>query len=218
MIFNFTKRTVSETASFNMKHLGLFVIGLILSISVAAQNKYTANGWYITKNGDTIYGYLKIKESMYLIAQNAEGKRKSLTPSKVKQVRIGHSTYVPMYLKEFDKKRFVTLRIKGKCSLYVYEDATRALYAPAMGVGPALIAAGTDASFYAHNSGAYLKFENDENYYSVPLNRKPFNKFICHHFSKNQEIISRLDEEWKEMIPFLAELIMEYNKIERGEV
>lgn len=195
-----------------MKHLNLMLIGLLMTISVAAQDKYPYNGWYITKAGDTIHGNLKVKESMYLIVRNSKGKKKSLTPSKVKEVRIGKSTYVPMFLKEFDKKRFVTLRIKGKCSLYVYEDALNASYAPGMGVIPTMIAAGTDASFYAHNSGAYLKFENDENYYSVPLYRKPFNKFINYHFSDNHEIISRLDEEWKEMIPFLAELILYYNK------
>lgn len=202
-----------------MKYLVFVIVWLAYVMPLKAQGKYAPNGWYITKAGDTIHGSLRIKDSMYLIARNAKGKKKSLTPSRVKEVRIGSSTYVPMYLKEFDKLRFVSLRIKGKCSLYVFEDALKTSYPPGIGVIPAMVIAGTEASFRVNNSGAYLKFENDEKYYSVPLYRKQFNKFIIYYFSDNQEILSRLDEEWDEMIPFLAGLILDFNKqIENQEM
>ena len=198
-----------------MKYLAFVIVWLAYVMPLKAQEKYAPNGWYITKAGDTIHGSLRIKDSMYLIARNAKGKKKSITPSRVKEVRIGSSTYVPMYLKEFDKLRFVSLRIKGKCSLYVFEDALKTPYTPVMGVIPAMM----EWNFHAHNSGAYIKFENDEKYYSVPSYRKQFNKFIIYYFSDNQEILSRLNEEWDEMIPFLAGLILDFNKqIENQEM
>ncbi len=165
---------------------------MLLSIDqVFAQKKFVPNGYYISKAGDTVYGYLRNKESMYLVVKMENGKRKQFTPSKIQGFNIAGKEYIPLFLREFDTKRFMVVRVKGYCSLYAYEDVDKYSTYGMMG----LVGGAIEGSFKAHNSGLYIKKDKDENYYSVPSTNRLIRKFLNEHFGENTSLIESLGED-----------------------
>ena len=179
---------------------------ILLSDQAFAKKPIKPNGYYITKSGDTIHGYLKNKESMYLIVKTVDGKRKKFTPSKINGFNLAGREYVPMYLKEFKTKRFMAVKVKGYCTLYAYEHIDKYSIYPMGGVVGAMVEGG----FKADNSGLYIKKADDENYYSVPHAYKPLRKFLIRHFEDNTELISNLEKVVK--VENVESLVIAYNK------
>jgi hypothetical protein len=187
--------------------LNLFLI-LFFSLPAFCQKSYEENGYFITLKGDTIHGYLYNKESMYLIYKNEKGKRKQFTPSKIKGFRINDKDYIPLYLKEFDSKRFMAIKEKGYYTLLQYEDVAK--YGPQPFMGGAAFGA-VQGSFQARNSGYYLKKADDENYYSVPSKKKLLISFLNIYFADDPPILEPVPED-KSPIDSIELIVRSYNE------
>lgn len=177
-----------------------------LSEHTSAKKPIIPNGYYISRSGDTIYGHLRIKESMYLIVRTIDGKRKKFTPSKIKGFKLAWREYIPLHLEEFNTKRFMAVKVNGYCSLYSYEDVAKYSLNGMAGIAGAAV----EGSFKAHNSGFYIKKDDDENYYSVPSADKLLKKFLIKHFGDNTEFISNLEN--KDLIDNIESMVVNYNK------
>jgi len=190
-----------------MKILSVIILMLMFFLSdlVSAKKPFIVNGYYISKSGDTIHGFLRNKDSMYLLVRTENGKKKKFTPSKIKGFYLAGQAYIPLHLKEFNTNRFMAVRVKGYCSLYAYVHVDK--YSM-NGMG-GMVGAAVEGSFKAHNSGLYIKKEDDENYYSVPASKKLLEKFLFTHFGDYPDLFSNLDS--KERLDHLEKMIVDYN-------
>lgn len=192
--------------------LNFFLI-ILFSFPAISQKSYTVNGYFITLKGDTVHGYLYNKECMYLIYKNEKGKRKQFSPSKIKGFRINDKDYIPLYLKEFNTKRYMAVRERGYYTLVYFEDIAN-YGRSTMGIGGiagAGIAGASIGALKAHNSGYYLKKSNDENYYSIPYKQKLLMQFLQTHFADDPIILKTASEE-KSSIDSIEFIVKSYNE------
>jgi hypothetical protein len=190
-----------------------FFLLILFSCPVFSQKSYQENGYFITLQGDTVHGYLYNKESMYLIYKNEKGKRKQFTPSKIKGFRINDKDYIPLYLKEFNTKRYMVVMERGYYTLVYFEDIDK--YGNgSMGMGGiagAGLAGASMGALKAHNSGYYLKKSNDDNYYSIPYKQKLLIRFLQTHFADDSSIIEGASIE-KSSIDSIEFIVKSYNE------
>jgi len=179
---------------------------ILVSNPASAEKPIRPNGYYISRSGDTIHGYLRNKDSMYLIVTSENGKRKKFTPSKIRGFNLAGREYIPLHLKEFNTNRFMAVKVKGYCTLYAYEHVDKFSLNGMAGVAGAAVEGG----FKANNSGLYLKKEGDDNYYSIPAAIKPLTKFLINHFGGHTKLISTFEK--KDLFENVENLVIAYNK------
>lgn len=170
-----------------MKSIALLILGCILLLSSGSQaqeepSKYPVNGYLITLSGDTLFGNLKDKEQMYLHYRDSSGKKKVYTPSKIRSYSLNNQEYIPLYLENIDKKRFVAVIITGEHNLYLYNDGS----IPGMvvetafiaGIATAVVGGLAESSFNIHNSGFYITKPGSDKLYSIPSTDRLITEFF----------------------------------------
>ncbi|MCF8372356.1 MAG: hypothetical protein K9H64_12080 [Bacteroidales bacterium] len=171
-----------------------------------SQKRNYKEGFYISLENDTIYGYLKQKHSMYLFFRDADGHKKKFTPSKIKGFDIGGKEYKSCYLKDFELMYFLAVKEKGTISLFQYEDINDHNLNGQYG----LIGGIAEGSFRGRVSGYYIKNMNDNTLNSVPSANNLFAKFIKIHFSAINIIVEKV-ELGEISIDDVEEIVAKYN-------
>ena len=185
----------------------IFVLLLMLIvISHEAKSQSGFSDYYITLQNDTLYQKLETAFSRYLVYHNSKGRQRKFTPSMIKGFHINSIEYVPLYLKDFDSKFFVSVRGKGSISLFKYDCIDQHYSGMPGGALPGAFI----GMQMARVSGYYMKKQGDSTLYSIPAKEKFFIEFMDKHFADNLEIIEKVHKK-EYSIKDIEQLISEYN-------
>ena len=178
-----------------------YIVAFVLLLSVSdlfAQKKIFINGYYLTLEGDTIYGNLLNKRNMILRFRSPEGKKRQFMPSKIKGFRIDETDYKSVFLPDLKTYRYLQVIEKGSVTLLIGNDTeierlnpppTRSFYlgVAVNGLGVAVpVSTKKNEPVY---SGMYIEKESDTIVLSVPARNDDLYKFLQEHFSDNDTLV-----------------------------
>lgn len=185
----------------------IFILLIILIvISHEAKSQSDVSDYYITLQNDTLYQKLETAFSRYLIYNNSKGRQRKYTPSMIKGFRINSIEYVPLYLKDFDSKYFVSVRGKGTITLYKYDCIDQHYGGMPGGALPGAFI----GMQMARVSGYYMVKQGDSTLFSIPAKEKFFIEFMDKHFADNLEIIEKVNKK-QYSIKDIELIVREYN-------
>lgn len=206
-----------------MKILFVFLFLIPLFGEIATQDSYEINGYYISNEGDTVYGYLVNNRGKSMIYRDSVGNKKRFTPSRIKGFCINEVDYKSASLPDVHVSRFLLVLENGAVMLLSQygemtdEDQSQVVVGVVPGTGVIGVGVGIPVSrSQGPNSGFYIQKKLDSNLYPVPSKKKFLYKFIEKHFPDNEPLVKEFIEKSK-TIEDLSDFVFEYNNQKEAE-
>jgi hypothetical protein len=203
-----------------------FTVALIIFLSVSdlfAQEKVVINGYYLTLEGDTVYGNLLNKRNMILKFRSPEGKKRQFMPSKIKAFRIDETDYKSIFLPDLKTYRYLQVLEKGSVTLLIGNDSEieRLNPPPSGGLYLGVAVNGIGVAVPVSNkknepvySGMYIEKEGDTTVFSVPAKNDVLYLFLQEHFSDNDTLVQAFIDH-PSGINDLRRFVYKYNSLKK---